>query len=221
MYYEEKWIDGVLHYRTSPRDDFRPIENMEAWVSDKFAAFNAQIDRLRELLDATPPAGAGEAVAWMLRWTGVFTEEGKSHFYTDKKAADRMAETVRDSYGCPDVEVTPLYAAPTPLPEAVRELVARWRARANDHELNVQARAATDCCAAELDAATPPEGAAQGREDARDAARMAWLDNADNAAEIGIYGCLGHDLSLRERIDVAMQHDAALATQPTPAGGGA
>jgi hypothetical protein len=68
---------------------------------------------------ATPPAGAGEAVAWMLRWTGVFTEEGKSHFYTDKKAADRMAETVRDSYGCPDVEVTPLYAAPTPLPEAV------------------------------------------------------------------------------------------------------
>jgi hypothetical protein len=73
---------------------------------------------------ATPPAGAGEAVAWMLRWTGVFTEEGKSHFYTDKKAADRMAETVRDSYGCPDVEVTPLYAAPTPLPEAVRELVA-------------------------------------------------------------------------------------------------
>jgi hypothetical protein len=170
---------------------------------------------------ATPPAGAGEAVAWMLRWTGVFTEEGKSHFYTDKKAADRMAETVRDSYGCPDVEVTPLYAAPTPLPEAVRELVARWRARANDHELNVQARAATDCCAAELDAATPPEGAAQGREDARDAARMAWLDNADNAAEIGIYGCLGHDLSLRERIDVAMQHDAALATQPTPAGGGA
>jgi hypothetical protein len=129
MYYEEKWIDGVLHYRTSPRDDFRPIENMEAWVSDKFAAFNAQIDRLRELLDATPPAGAGEAVAWMLRWTGVFTEEGKSHFYTDKKAADRMAETVRDSYGCPDVEVTPLYAAPTPLPEAVREIadeIARW-----------------------------------------------------------------------------------------------
>jgi hypothetical protein len=78
---------------------------------------------------ATPPAGAGEAVAWMLRWTGVFTEEGKSHFYTDKKAADRMAETVRDSYGCPDVEVTPLYAAPTPLPEAVREIadeIARW-----------------------------------------------------------------------------------------------
>jgi hypothetical protein len=160
---------------------------------------------------ATPPAGAGEAVPFgYVSRTLIETARRRGYarlnFDADKHdPADDIA----------------LYAAPTPLPEAVRELVARWRARANDHELNVQARAATDCCAAELDAATPPEGAAQGREDARDAARMAWLDNADNAAEIGIYGCLGHDLSLRERIDVAMQHDAALATQPTPAGGGA
>jgi hypothetical protein len=88
--------------------DHATLRDMQRWVNHRAAE-----------LDATPPAGAGEAVAWMLRWTGVFTEEGKSHFYTDKKAADRMAETVRDSYGCPDVEVTPLYAAPTPLPEAV------------------------------------------------------------------------------------------------------
>jgi hypothetical protein len=98
--------------------DHATLRDMQRWVNHRAAE-----------LDATPPAGAGEAVAWMLRWTGVFTEEGKSHFYTDKKAADRMAETVRDSYGCPDVEVTPLYAAPTPLPEAVREIadeIARW-----------------------------------------------------------------------------------------------
>jgi hypothetical protein len=61
MFYEERWIDGVLHYRTNPRDQFRPIEDMEKWVNDHFAAFREQNERLRTLLDAaTPPEGAAQ-----------------------------------------------------------------------------------------------------------------------------------------------------------------
>jgi hypothetical protein len=61
---------------------------------------------------ATPPAGAGEAVAW----------------YTDDHLTDRSATTydpvVAARWRAKGWPVSCLYAAPTPLPEAVRELLA-------------------------------------------------------------------------------------------------
>jgi hypothetical protein len=84
--------------------------------------------------------------------------------------------------------------------------------------------------AAELDAATPPEGAAQGREDAKDAARYRWIRDRAERMEAEyeywlptvstIHFQPGSILNLiHETLDAAI--DAALATQPTPAGGGA
>jgi hypothetical protein len=90
------------------------------WVSQR------ERDAFAELLDATPPAGAGEAVAWEMRqrtardaphdWTPWTRCEKWEH---DSIVQNRLAYT----------EARTLYAAPTPLPEAVREIadeIARW-----------------------------------------------------------------------------------------------
>jgi hypothetical protein len=70
------------------------------------------IERRAAELDATPPAGAGEAVAFVRQidldnYVAGFSSSGLLH--AGVESAERTV---------------PLYAAPTPLPEAVRELVA-------------------------------------------------------------------------------------------------
>lgn len=51
MYYEEKMIDGVLHYRTSPRDAWTPCTLKEASEKavKRYQELNAALDRLDKL----------------------------------------------------------------------------------------------------------------------------------------------------------------------------
>jgi hypothetical protein len=124
------------------------------WVSQR------ERDAFAELLDATPPAGAGEAVAWEMRqrtardaphdWTPWTRCEKWEH---DSIVQNRLAYT----------EARTLYAAPTPLPEAVlRELSAGWRnsvgpRRSGDdfdeYEPSDRVNEAVHDCADELDRA--------------------------------------------------------------------
>jgi organic hydroperoxide reductase OsmC/OhrA len=83
---------------------------------------------------------------------------------------------------------------------AIAQAFAEWKAKLDRGNYVIGLIEGT---AAELDAATPPEGAAQGREDAEAELR-----------EIAAYCPMSH--ATRERLTRAI---AALATQPTPAGG--
>jgi hypothetical protein len=281
-------------------------------------------DKLRAAeLDATPPAGAGEAVAWRVLigdsdTPGYCAEEWQADFY-GKQSGLRYTKT-------------PLYAAPTPLPEAVRELHCAVKRYTNfymngdkkdalgEYHALLSAQEKFDAAlraipaqaqrkenaavpdsirdklsdgwrvewepqtefiglrhpdggrmsvariygfpgvgeyiAAMLDAATPPEGAAQGREDA--AEPMYYLQDArqyvgncplwwgkngagyttrlDLAARYTLaeamartrptdkpWPCAQIDAIQRPTVDMQdmrrLPPDAALATQPTPAGG--
>jgi hypothetical protein len=76
--------------------------------------------------------------------------------------------------------------------------------------------------AAELDAATPPEGAAQGREDAVNARMYQALRSIRYNANFGHQDRPLHvrmGLIAAEAEQAIATADAALATQPTPAGG--
>jgi hypothetical protein len=175
-----------------------------------------------ERRDATPPAGAGEAVAEVAERGFVRWLNGENILPIGTK----------------------LYAAPTPLPEAVRELHCAVKRYTNfymngDKKDALHEYHALLSAQEKFDAATPPEGAKptakeplvpQGREpDPALLASMATclnhgfglLDAGTQAAVLAdmrklwaeVVGLGYYTPANRER------YIAALATQPTPAGG--
>ena len=57
MYYEEKLIDGILHYRYSPKEDFKPmsigkLSQMVVDLKDKLFNLQAELERAYYHLDS-------------------------------------------------------------------------------------------------------------------------------------------------------------------------
>jgi hypothetical protein len=126
--------------------------------------FGSAVQQRAAELDATPPAGAGEAVLPAAaepiteRAVGLPTVAVGDWIIPTGAGSCRVVDA-RMAYGwnqCREEvrERLAKSAAPTPLPEAVRELPGRWRKRENlpiPHYTN--GRTINETCADELDAA--------------------------------------------------------------------